>query len=50
MSEFLCTCPGSVEVLAVTARPVLVLDDTDKWLNTTGQPEAATVRSAFLGG
>lgn len=30
-------------------QPVLVLDDTDKWLNTTWQPDAATVRSAFFG-
>jgi ABC-type hemin transport system ATPase subunit len=30
-------------------QPVLVLDDTDKWLNTTWQPDAATVRAAFFG-
>lgn len=30
-------------------QPVLVLDDTDKWLNTTWQPHAATVRAAFFG-
>jgi hypothetical protein len=30
-------------------QPVLVLDDTDKWLNTTWQPDATTVRSAFFG-
>lgn len=30
-------------------QPVLVLDDTDKWLNTTWQPNAATVRAAFFG-
>jgi len=30
-------------------RPVLVLDDTDKWLNTAWQPDAATVRAAFFG-
>jgi ABC-type hemin transport system ATPase subunit len=28
-------------------QPVLVLDDTDKWLNTAWQPDAATVRAAF---
>ena len=30
-------------------QPVLVLDDTDKWLNTTWQPDAAMVRAAFFG-
>src|SRR5665811_956262 len=30
-------------------QPVLVLDDTDKWLYTTWQPDATTVRSAFFG-
>ena len=30
-------------------QPVLLLDDTDKWLNTTWQPDAATVRAAFFG-
>jgi ABC-type dipeptide/oligopeptide/nickel transport system ATPase subunit len=30
-------------------QPVLVLDDTDKWLNTTWQPDATAVRSAFFG-
>ena len=30
-------------------QPVLVLDDTDKWLNTAWQPDAATVRAAFFG-
>jgi ABC-type dipeptide/oligopeptide/nickel transport system ATPase subunit len=29
--------------------PVLVLDDTDKWLNTTWQPAAASIRAAFFG-
>jgi hypothetical protein len=30
-------------------QPVLVLDDTDKWLNTLWQPDAATIRAAFFG-
>jgi len=30
-------------------QPVLVLDDTDKWLNTRWQPDAETVRAAFFG-
>lgn len=30
-------------------QPVLVLDDTDKWLNTSWQPDAATIRAAFFG-
>jgi hypothetical protein len=30
-------------------QPVLVLDDTDKWLNTTWQPGAATVQATFFG-
>lgn len=30
-------------------QPVLVLDDTDKWLNQTWQPRSATVRAAFFG-
>ena len=30
-------------------QPVLVLVDTDKWLNTTWQPDATTVRAAFFG-
>lgn len=30
-------------------RPVLVLDDTDKWLNTSWQDDADKVRGAFFG-
>jgi hypothetical protein len=30
-------------------RPVLVLDDTDKWLNTSWQSDAASIRGAFFG-
>lgn len=30
-------------------KPVLVLDDTDKWLNTSWQDDAERVRGAFFG-
>ena len=30
-------------------RPVILLDDTDRWLLTSYQPHNPTVRSAFFG-
>ena len=30
-------------------KPVLVLDDTDRWLNVSWQPESLTLRAAFFG-
>ena len=36
-------------IAANDLRPVLVLDDTDRWLNASWQPDSETVRAAFFG-
>jgi len=36
-------------IAANDLQPVLVLDDTDRWLNVSWQPESGTLRSAFFG-
>ena len=36
-------------IAANDLRPILVLDDTDRWLNVSWQPESETLRSAFFG-
>jgi hypothetical protein len=41
--------PGQTVKAAGLARTMSGALDTDKWLNTTWQPDATTVRSAFFG-
>ena len=36
-------------VVSDDLRPVIVLDDTDRWLSTSYQPDSSTVRRAFFG-
>lgn len=36
-------------IAANDLRPILVLDDTDRWLNVSWQPESETLRAAFFG-
>ena len=36
-------------IAANDLKPVLVLDDTDRWLNVSWQPDSLTLRAAFFG-
>jgi ABC-type phosphonate transport system ATPase subunit len=49
-SERLDQARQLLEIIAANdLRPVLVLDDTDRWLNASWQPNSETLRSAFFG-